>query len=117
MDKINVLTRDHLPWMERPCEGVALGKFIVGLMPRCNAPEGRALIRELSDTKATAGLNDTSYVIERCCKIVRDSATITADDSKPELAAYFADPDTAVLNYCRSRGASVSNVRHKNGPI
>ena len=70
-DKVNVLMREHLRWMERPLKGAALGTFLIKLMPLCNAAEGRALCRELS---ADDKLKDTTLVIQRCTEVVRDSA-------------------------------------------
>ena len=65
MTKVNNLMRDHIPWLERPMTGVALGNYIVvRLMPRCNAPEGRQIVRELSATGAAKTLSHTSYVID-----------------------------------------------------
>ena len=83
MDKINGLVRDHLPWLERPIEGEALGKFIIKSMPNCNLAEGRALLREVS----TAELRDTTTVISRCTEIVRESATAPADAGLTVAAA------------------------------
>lgn len=74
-DKVNELVRDHVPWLERPLEGAALGKFIVRLMPQQNAGEGRALIRELT---AAGTMDDTSVVVRRCMAIVRESEAPTA---------------------------------------
>lgn len=67
--------RDHVPWLERPLSGAALGKFIIrSLMPQQNAGEGRALIRELT---ASSTLDDTTVVIQRCVAIVRESEAPT----------------------------------------
>ena len=46
-DKVQRLVNDHLPHLERKLEGEALGKFLIRLMPRANASEGRDLIRRL----------------------------------------------------------------------
>ena len=74
-DKVNELVRDHVPWLERPLEGAALGRFIIRLMPQQNAGEGRALIRELT---AGGTIGDTTVVIQRCMAIVRESETPSA---------------------------------------
>ena len=112
MDKINVLSRDHLPWMERKIEGAELGRCIIGMMPKCNGSEGRQLIRELSKADAEPGLNDVPYVIGRCADIVRESATGT-DDMHSDLQAHFASADARamVLDYCRSRGANAASLQ------
>ena len=43
-------------------EGAALGRFLIGIMPKANAAEGRGLIRELKAPGAMHGLDDSSYV-------------------------------------------------------
>ena len=86
-DKVNKLTRDHLRFLERPLQGVALSKFIVNLMPNANQAEGRALIRELD---AVGDLSDTNIVIARCTEIVKDSA-IKAPRSDGVLASLLVN--------------------------
>ena len=86
-DKVNKLTRDHLRFLERPLQGVALGKFIVNLMPNANQAEGRALVRELD---AAGDLGDTNVVIARCTEIVKDSA-VRAPRSDGVLASLLVN--------------------------
>lgn len=92
-DKVNELVRDHVPWLERPLAGAALGRFIVRLMPLQNASEGRALIRELT---AAGTMGDTATVIQRCMAIVRESeAPATRMAGMAERAAAYGTALTA----------------------
>ena len=113
MDKVNGLVRDHIPYLERPMEGAALGRFLIGIMPKANAAEGRGLIRELNTPGATHGLDDCSYVIKRCAEIVRESTTST-DDSTTELSAYFANDQkrAAFFDVLRAQGASAAFIQN-----
>ena len=70
-DYVNSM-HEHLPHLERPLDGDALGKFIIKLMPKTNAGEGRALIRELS---SAGTLSDKVIVISLCTQIVNESTT------------------------------------------
>ena len=69
-DKVNRLIKDHVPHLERPLAGAKLGGFIIRLMPRCNAAEGRALHREL---EAAGTLGTVPTVVRRCVEIVKSS--------------------------------------------
>ena len=69
-DKVNRLIKDHVPHLERPLAGPKLGGFIIRLMPKCNAAEGRALHREL---EAAGTLGAVSTVVRRCVEIVKSS--------------------------------------------
>ena len=82
-DKVNVLTRDHLRFLERPLTGDNLGRFIINLMPSSNAHEGRALIRELV---TTGNLSNSAVVIRRCTEIVRDSSDSFTNAALPIAA-------------------------------
>lgn len=74
--EVTELMRDHVPWLERPLAGEALGKFIVKPIPEMNASEGRLLVREL--TTVAGALGDHSVVIRRCVAIVRESESAAA---------------------------------------
>ena len=112
MNKVNVLIRDHNPNCVTPREGAVLGRFIIGLLPKCNGHEGRELIRTLLKAKASEpGLDDVAYVILRCAEIVRDSSTSTLTYEQ-ELKAYTATESNRamVLNYCREQGTTASSL-------
>ena len=75
-DKVNELKRDHVAHLERPMTGEVLGKFVIRLMPKCNAAEGRALINRMragSGTPEADTLKDLSKVLKACTAIVKES--------------------------------------------
>ena len=71
-DKVNTLVRDHLDHLERPLAGVNLGRFLILMMPRANAAEGRIILRELT---ASNQLDDRVEVVRRCMQVMRQSET------------------------------------------
>ena len=71
-DKVNTLVRDHLDHLERPLAGVNLGRFLILMMPRANAAEGRIILRELTASKQ---LDDRGEVVRRCMQVMRQSET------------------------------------------
>ena len=82
-EKVNTFKRDHLEHLTCPMAGVALSKFIVNLMPKCNKAEGRDVVRRMT---AANTFDQLDRVIEECCTIVRDSQS-------PDLrAAAMAQP-------------------------
>ena len=104
-DKVNKLIRVHLKNLERPLLGDTLGRFIIQLMPECNAAEGRALAREL---KLSGNLNNYGVVVQRFTDIVKLSTTLQSTPNKvlaalgaehdPKLAALVAAMYTAGIN-------------------
>ena len=88
LKKVNTIVVEHLPYMERPYSGHALGRFLISLMPSANAVEGRILEAELDKPGTTNTLSDGPYVIERCAAIVlRSQSKQTAPNT---LAAALA---------------------------
>eukprot|EP00965_Chrysotila_dentata_P056251 1865836-Pleurochrysis_carterae.AAC.1 len=45
-DKVNVLIRDHNPYILVPYAGERLGRLIIKFLPAALAGEGRALLRD-----------------------------------------------------------------------
>eukprot|EP00965_Chrysotila_dentata_P182191 6016357-Pleurochrysis_carterae.AAC.1 len=66
-DKVNTLIRDHNPYIQMPCVGARLGRLIIKFLPDALASEGRALLRELIDTKV---LGNENKVIEETVRLV-----------------------------------------------
>ena len=65
--KVNDLIENHIPHMRRSFDDdEAIAEYLVRLMPRVNAAEGRALIRELSEKSSL----DPSTAVQRCTAIV-----------------------------------------------
>eukprot|EP00965_Chrysotila_dentata_P132973 4396714-Pleurochrysis_carterae.AAC.1 len=48
-EKVNILIRDHNPYIQMPYAGERLGRLIIKFLPTALAGEGRALLRELID--------------------------------------------------------------------
>eukprot|EP00965_Chrysotila_dentata_P148916 4917669-Pleurochrysis_carterae.AAC.1 len=65
-DKVNLLIRDHNPYLEKPYDGERLGRLIIKFLPIALAAEGRALQRELSDKNT---LKDETVVFETCLRV------------------------------------------------
>ena len=103
-DKIERLVRDHKPHLERPfASDEAFSQFVIKLMPRANAAEGRALVKEL---RSAGTLGDLSVVIRRTTEIVHESqspASRAAGAAVPTAAAAPAAPTGAT-------GASVQSI-------
>lgn len=99
--------RDHVPCLERPLAGEALGKFIVKLMPEKNASEGRLLVRELI---AAGTLDDHSVVIRRCVAIVSESesAATRAVGLAARAQGYGRATTPAASNDHRYKGFTIS---------
>eukprot|EP00965_Chrysotila_dentata_P134643 4453907-Pleurochrysis_carterae.AAC.1 len=65
-DKLNVLIRDHNPYIQVPYVGERLGRLVIKILPNALAGEGRALLRELIDKKV---LGKESRVIEETMRL------------------------------------------------
>eukprot|EP00965_Chrysotila_dentata_P103746 3424254-Pleurochrysis_carterae.AAC.1 len=75
-DKVNVLIRDHNPYIQVPYVGERLGRLIVKVLPTELVGEGHALLCELIDKKQ---LGNESKVIEETVDLqsFRHSASVT----------------------------------------
>eukprot|EP00965_Chrysotila_dentata_P003890 126952-Pleurochrysis_carterae.AAC.1 len=71
-DKVNVLIRDHNFYIKVPYIGERLGRLIIKFLPAALAGEGRALLRELIETKA---MGKESRVIEEIMRLVQVALT------------------------------------------
>lgn len=99
LKKVNTIVVDHLPYMERPYTGHALGRFLISLMPNANKVEGRILESEL-DKPGDTRLSDGPYVIERCAAIVLKSQTKQADSTTLASALAMAQQDPTMRPLC-----------------
>ena len=72
--KVNLLAREHMPYMDRPfASEESKARFIVRLMPACNAAEGRQVLRRL---ETTSTLN-MEHAIKECTVIVKESQSMS----------------------------------------
>eukprot|EP00965_Chrysotila_dentata_P119961 3967718-Pleurochrysis_carterae.AAC.1 len=71
-DKVNVLIRNHNPYIQVPYVGERLGRLAVKFLPAALAGNGRALLRELIDKKQ---LGNESKVIEETVQLVKMAHT------------------------------------------
>eukprot|EP00965_Chrysotila_dentata_P122104 4037021-Pleurochrysis_carterae.AAC.1 len=80
-DKVNVLIRDHNPYISVPYAGERLGRLTIKLLlPAALAGEGRALLRDMFDKNA---LGKESCVIDETMRFVK-----MAHVAVPVSAAY-----------------------------
>eukprot|EP00965_Chrysotila_dentata_P047883 1588359-Pleurochrysis_carterae.AAC.1 len=67
-DKVNVLIRDHNPYIQVPHTGERLGRLIVKFLPAALAGEGRALLREMTNKNT---LGEEGRVVEETVRLVK----------------------------------------------
>eukprot|EP00965_Chrysotila_dentata_P034085 1135214-Pleurochrysis_carterae.AAC.3 len=79
-DKINVLIRDHNPYIQVPYASEKLSCLIIKFLPTALAGEGRSLLREIIDKKLLA---NESRVIEKTVRHVKMAHVVV-----PVSAAY-----------------------------
>eukprot|EP00965_Chrysotila_dentata_P115687 3823257-Pleurochrysis_carterae.AAC.1 len=79
-DKVNVLIRDHNPYISVPYAGERLERLIIKFLPEALAGKGRTLLRDLFDKNA---LGKERCVIDEAMRLVK-----MAHVAVPVSAAY-----------------------------
>eukprot|EP00965_Chrysotila_dentata_P113081 3736288-Pleurochrysis_carterae.AAC.1 len=77
-DKVNVLIRDHNPYIQVPYMGERLGRLIIKFLPAALAGEGRALLRELIEKKVLDKESRFIKEIKRLVKLAHTPAPVSA---------------------------------------
>ena len=106
LKKVNDLYNEHIPYMERPYTGHAMGSFLIGLMPKANAIGGRMLETELDKSGTDKTLSDGPYVIERCASIVLKSQSTNTAFGTVASALAAADTVPAMRPLCEALRAA-----------